>query len=328
MKKGLLVTILTAALLLIPVNMFANDHISEGDMNPGDEILTLGHYDAVTKTETIETVSLSELKAQNEAMKAKLGLTGQNVLNGYDPTSGTSTASMGEDGAAPQTLFGDYTQSKVNVNNYPYRCVMFLRLGTDKDGDGVIDLWGNGSGFLVGNNVMVTAAHCFVTKVNGKNTFIDQCRIYPLQSSGSYSSTNYYLPKNWTYSTVYMESENVEHDWIVASLFNSLGSEHGYFAVRDWSASIAGVTAAVSGYPSETTEKKYYQYCSSGPLKSYTTKRMSYLMDTEGGNSGCPVYVSGNQVIGIHTGGGTQANWALRIFEALYTVIENMRLSG
>lgn len=51
-------------------------------------------------------------------------------------------------------------------------------------------------------------------------------------------------------------------------------------------------------------------------------------MDTEGGNSGSPVYILGNQVIGIHTGSETGNNRALRIFQALYTIIQNKILAG
>lgn len=58
---------------MIPTRAFANDHISTGDMNFEDDILSITHYDVATKTETIETISISTLQAQNELMMANLG---------------------------------------------------------------------------------------------------------------------------------------------------------------------------------------------------------------------------------------------------------------
>ncbi len=332
MTKRFVTLFLSIVLTIVPLTAYAIGPIVEEEMDFSDETLTIGHYDAVTKTETTETISLSELKAHNEAMKIRLGMFGQNVLNGFDPTSNTSVASVGDEIVDPQTVFGEegQEQTRVNVNNYPYRCVMFLLAGVDTNNSGTPDKWSCGTGFLVGNDVMITAAHVFYEKVNDVNVFVDECRIYPLQASTTYSNdrNDYYFPKSWTYSTMYATSSNKdEHDWIVATLFTPLGLEHGYFAVRDWDASIEGVTPTVSGYPI-ATGKTYFQYKSTGPLTGIYPKRMSYRMDTHGGNSGGPVYINGNQIIGIHTGGGTQNNWALRIFEGLYTIIENRVLAG
>lgn len=111
-------------------------------------------------------------------------------------------------------------------------------------------------------------------------------------------------------------------------MHDPLGSEYGFFGVRDWSASIEGYEATVSGYPTNSSGTRFFQYKSTGNLTSISTKHISYRMDTDGGNSGSPVYILGNQVIGIHTGGGSENNWALRIFQALYTIIENKVLAG
>jgi len=322
MKYKILVISLLVLSFLLPVTVNADENVLY-DKIESEEVLSLGHYDVATKTETTEEISLSELKRRNESAKQRLGISSNNVLCGFNPVFDTSVLPGDDNVSTPRTTPGIYPQTTVNVNNYPYTAVMFLLLGRDKDGDGNIESWSTGSGFLVDSDVMVTAAHCFIGKgADGINRFIDECRIFPryASSSISYNATGYYHPASWSYSTVYMSSNNVEHDWLVATLAAPIGNQHGYFAVRDWDASIEGVTATTGGYPAESPSKRYYQHKSTGPLRSYSTKRISFIMDVEGGNSGGPVYVSGNQVIGIITGAGNEANWALRIFEALYEV--------
>lgn len=54
--------------------------------------------------------------------------------------------------------------------------------------------------------------------------------------------------------TVYAQAYNAEHDWLVATLHEPLGSEYGFFGIRNWSASIEGYEATVSGYPTNSEE--------------------------------------------------------------------------
>lgn len=331
MKCKLFYAILVFVLVLLPMNAFATEQIVGSSFEEyADDTMEISTYDAVTKTERTETISIAKLKAQNEYSKKQLGIPGENVLAGVAPNFDTELYSS-EDTASTRTLFGENGQFLAPVFQYPYSSVMFLVKGIDLDDDGDIDeTRPAGTGFLVGYNVMVTAAHVFFEEVNGVRGFIDECRIYPGQASNTYSEDpdTYYHPRSWTYSTVYAEAPNDEHDWIVATLFDPLGLEYGCFAVRDWSASISGYTAKVAGYPTDTPSKRYYQYTSSGSLTGIYPKRISYRMDAEHGNSGGPVYVLHNQVIGIHTGGGQENNWGLRIFEGLYTIIENKVLAA
>ncbi len=327
--KTRVISVCTALLfLLVPLCVFAKDVISDPVIG-SDEVMHLGHYDSVTNTHTTETVTVSELKAQNEAVKVQRGLSDRDILAGHNPMTGNAVSMGG--GLEPQSLIGDYTQSRVNVGSYPYSAVLLIWASVDKNEDGVVDTWITGSGFMVGSKVMVTAAHNFFYTCNdGRIVPITECRIYPNQASAAISADrdDYYHPKSWTYSTVYTESGNVEHDWIVVTLFSALGDTNGFLAVRDPASSLSGVTATVSGYPAETPSKRYFQYKSTGPLKSYTTKRLFYLMDTEKGNSGGPIFILGNQVIGIHTRGSASQNSGTRIFDGLYSIIENRNLAA
>lgn len=325
---AILLTIVMCISSLAAIEVSADVIVGEDVYNPNEEILELGHYDVVTGTETFETISIEDLKAENEATKSRLGLSADFRINGYNPTNGQAeTMATGEE-LTPQTIFGsDEQTTPVNVNNYPYSSVLYLFLCFDTDDDGSYDAWYNGSGFLAGYDVMVTCAHNFYSYINGEYHWVDQCRIYTKQASSSRGST-YYLPKSWTYSTIYTSSIDARYDWLVATLFDPIGSSNGWFAIRSWELDLDGITATISGYPAETSAKKHYQYKTSGSLASYTYYRMSFNIDAEKGQSGCPVYTSGNQVIGILTGCGTQANWAARITENVYNIIERRYLAG
>lgn len=326
---SLLLVLSAVACLLTPLYASATV-VSDNDMLDNESIIELGHYDAVTGTETFETISLEKLKKENQATKRRLGLSSEYTISGYSPigSSGNNSALQIQEPASPRTIFGSDDQTTpVNVNSYPYSSVLYLYLCFDSNDDGVYDTWYNGSGFLAGYDVMVTCAHNFYTYVNGEYRWVDQCRIYTRQASPTRGST-YYLPKSWTYSTIYTDSIDARYDWLVASLFDPIGSSNGWFAIRNWNLDLAGVTATISGYPHETPAKRHYQYRTTGSLASYTYYRMSFNIDAEKGQSGCPVYVSGNQVIGILTGCGTQANWAARITENVYNIIERRFLAG
>ena len=329
MRKLFVTISLTILLLIVPICVAAVNSSAEPDYS-GEDVMQISNYDAVTKTTTTETVTVSELKARNVELMNQRGLTEKDVMCGKNPMADSSVSIGGED-VAPQSLIGQYVQTRVNVNAYPYSAVLLLWVSFDLNNDGAADVWGTGSGYMVGSKVMVTAGHNFFYKdLNGAIYPILECRIYPKHASTTISGVrdDYYHPKSWTYSTVFANSYNVEHDWLVATLFSALGDDHGFLSVRNPDASLSNVTATVLGYPAETTSKKYYQYKSIGPLDSYTTKRLFYRMDTEKGNSGGPIIILGHQVVGIHTRGTSSGNSGTRIFEGLYTIINNRNLQA
>ena len=137
--KKILATILIATLTLLsilsPPAVLANDSISTEDQIFDDDLLELGYYDAVTQTTTTYTVSLSDLKAQNEATKERLGLSGQNVMMGYQPPRETKVS------ASNRSITNQ--NNPVDVTEDPYDSVMFLDLKFDLDNDGQYDYYGS-----------------------------------------------------------------------------------------------------------------------------------------------------------------------------------------
>lgn len=102
-------------------------------------------------------------------------------------------------------------------------------------------------------------------------------------------------------------------------------SANGWFGKGCSSGSIADTDVTISGYPAETASKIGHQYTHSGTVSSSTEYRANYSIDTEGGNSGSPVYDENGIVWAIHTHGG---NSGARITSWLYDILQNKYLEG
>ena len=141
--KKIYALLLTVALSLTtvfwPSSVWAIGDITMEDDVSNPDLLELSEYDTVTQTTTTYTVSLNALRAQNEATKERLGLSGQNVMLGYQPPSDLEIMESeligGEIGggsvASPNTIIGgDEQENEGNVNTSlaPYNRVLFLYL--------------------------------------------------------------------------------------------------------------------------------------------------------------------------------------------------------
>lgn len=283
--------------------------------------LELVTYDYVSKTETTSEVSIDMLQTENEEKLDTLGISEETANAAFDPNALLSSDSS-NNSISTQSIIGDDDQKKVNPNVYPYCAVLALMLGQDTNGDGVVDSWGLGTGFLEGNDVMVTAGHCFWGGTT--NGWVEECRIYVRQNSSTYGNV-YYYPASWVCSTAYTSNRNINYDWCAVRLQDNLGAANGWFGKGVSSGSLKGTEVTISGYPAATSSKVGYQYTSSGTITSSTDYRVGYSIDTEGGNSGFPVYDSNGIVWAIHTHGG---NSGTRISSGLYQILQDMYLEG
>ena len=261
------------------------------------------------------------LQTENEEKLDTLGISEETANAAFDPNALLSSDSS-NNSISTQSIIGDDDQKKVNPNVYPYCAVLALMLGQDTNGDGVVDSWGLGTGFLEGNDVMVTAGHCFWGGTT--NGWVEECRIYVRQNSSTYGNI-YYYPASWVCSTAYTSNRNINYDWCAVRLQDNLGAANGWFGKGVSSGSLKGTEVTISGYPAATSSKVGYQYTSSGTITSSTDYRVGYSIDTEGGNSGSPVYDSNGIVWAIHTHGG---NSGTRISSGLYQILQDMYLEG
>ena len=287
--------------------------------------LSVVTFDYATKTENTAILDVDALHQKNQKKISDLKLSEETINEAYDPVSGSSEISPLLGGDSPDSIIGTDDQVQVNPNQFPYCAVLALRLGRDTNGDGVSDTWYLGTGYLEGHDTMATAGHNFWTG----SDWINECRVYVRQNSSTYGNT-YYYPASWICSTAYTSnsSDSYNYDWCVVTLQNNLGGSNGWFGKGTSSGSLVGKYVYIAGYPAETASKVGKQYVDSGYITYSDDYRIGYSIDTEGGNSGSPVYDSDYISWGIHTSGGTTSNYGVRFTSALYEILQNNYLEG
>lgn len=88
---------------------------------------------------------------------------------------------------------------------------------------------------------------------------------------------------------------------------------------------MVGTNIVVRGYP---VEKNAQMWSMSGTIAASATHKLSYYIDTTGGQSGSPVYKNNGdyQCVGIHTNYNNLGfNQATRIDESLFDIMNQYR---
>lgn len=210
------------------------------------------------------------------------------------------------------SLINGHTFNRVTSLSTPYSRIMCLRLGRDTDGNGTIDNWAVGTGFLVGPDLMLTAGHCMYGAEGGN---VEEMRIYSGQNSTSLQS--YCYPSKW-YTPDEFKNGDTNYDWCLVKLQSGLGNTYGWFDCVTPTSSISSVR--VSGYP-DSSEYYYFQYTSTGALYLNGNYGVRYTCSTFGGQSGAPVFDTDYVVYGIHTDGGTLYNYGKKITSRILNLI-------
>lgn len=199
-----------------------------------------------------------------------------------------------------------------------------LHLGWDENGDGIIDIWAVGTGFMIGEKTLVTAGHCFWN--SSKGGWVIECRIHPFQNADTIN-TAYYYPSTWVCSTAYTSSEDNNYDWCVANLFSSIGTQTGYFGFGTGGNMDAG-SYTLSGYSGDYL---YHQYYSSGSIQSANTYTCNFKINAVGGQSGAPLF-DGTIAWAIVVGGKStilgKYNYGCRITRELFDIMNEWRTSS
>lgn len=157
---------------------------------------------------------------------------------------------------------------------------------------------------LIGNRVLVTAAHCvwdretdswasfpiyFAAGQNGDEKPFGDSRVWKMT-----------IPRG--YQTCSTNSECRAHDWAVLVLYESDKLNVGYFG---FSTSIGNSRLNLAGYPQSKNRQLWYDHC---PLHADEGDWIKHRCDTEPGNSGSGIYKivnGGRYVVAVHGGGYT-----------------------
>lgn len=174
-----------------------------------------------------------------------------------------------------------------------------------------------GTGWFIGPRCVMTAGHCVFSRANGG--WARRIEVIPGMDAaarpyGSAVGTSFRSVTGWTTST----DQNFDYGCII--LPTNLGNTTGYFGFANLSdASLNGLLLNNSGYPGDKPFGT--QWFNAGRVSQVTSRKLYYMLDTYGGQSGSPVWRSLNgarHAVGVHAYGGCP-NSATRINGDVYS---------
>lgn len=221
--------------------------------------------------------------------------------------------------AQPQAIIGDDEREPILSSDlYPFRAIAYLELTTASGGASC-------TGTFVGEDVLLTAAHCLWSFEDG---FTDSIRVAPAKDGlsepyGSEFAFDWVVPQEW------IDSEASDTLWdfgIIVMEDGTLGSSVGWLQVANMTTatlSRSDFTPAIIGYPGDIGNGDTMWGASKDSFTDVQDFILEYDIDTAPGQSGSAIISVNLQefflgyVVGIHTTGGTSANHGSRIDEEL-----------
>lgn len=170
---------------------------------------------------------------------------------------------------------------------------------------------GKGTGFLIGPNDVVTAAHVIAQDDVSFFTFR-----FPNDITKTYTCNVMSIPQE------YYDTQASEYDWAVFEIDEEVGYTRGYCG---WSTDISvGNTVRVIGYPDDRPNGLWQ---AGKQVKQLNTHLMSYDVDTQAGQSGSPVILAGTEgtCVGVHIGHNSTLNRGCRVTERMASVFSLCR---
>jgi V8-like Glu-specific endopeptidase len=199
---------------------------------------------------------------------------------------------------------------------FPWRLVCSLNI-TAADGTRWI-----GTGWIAGPNTVVTAGHCVYIHSHGG--WVRQVEVIPGRDGASRPfspavSTSFRSVTGWT------QGRQMTHDYgaILLRPIDSLASL-GNFGVAALDAqTLSGEVVNLSGYPGDKPVGT--QWFHSREIETVEARRLTYKIDTIGGQSGAPIWRKQGEnrhVVGIHTNGDRTRNSGTRITLPVFNNIQ------
>jgi glutamyl endopeptidase len=259
---------------------------------------------------------------------------------GFFSQGGNSTIVAGGSPASkPENVIGADNRTRVtDTAMTPWRCIFHLEIEYE---NGPVGL---GTGFLIGPSTIITAAHVLVDRrLFGWNRPRKARRVRALAGrNGSLAPYGYFVSDRFD---IRPEWEDKDADQAQVAPFDyaaihippgeevnqePLGQRLGYFGLKAYTTQEVADARLLfvnnAGYPQEPNKPYGTLWYNAGRVSRFADQFIEYMVDTEGGQSGSPIYFydeknSQRYVIAIHTTGDF-INRGLRITP---TVFEQIR---
>lgn len=194
-----------------------------------------------------------------------------------------------------------------NTRKAPYSSIVYIE-AKFKNSDKTYRF----SGFLIADNIVVTAAHCLYDE--GKGGWPTSITVKP--GKDGELSMPYGLAKGRVagVSTQWKETRDNNYDWGAIKTYHSFVGSPGKLSMAT-TPDNSEFSAEISGYPRQfpAGHNMYNQVHATGTAFTYNDYTIAYQIDATNGQSGAPILDSNNIVRAIHSRGGTICNYGARI---------------
>ena len=301
--------ITSISLVLIFIFLFAFP-ITAVDNN---ESFLVSEYNFNTKKENTKTLGQTKNALNDNLITANES---SDTINNFSSLSCTNRS----DYAYVDCEIGDFiveNDQRTVVNNTtinPYSSIVFIRVCWE---DGTKS---RATGFLVSDDVVVTAAHVIYNP--SKGGWPDWVKVYPGKKGDGLLDNPYGHTRSWKggvcsvwredcdklstatdLEKIAIEARMRENDWGALKLILPLGKTAGKIQMKiptDYELNQA--TVKISGYPSTINNTTVYQqYETSGVVLNYNSNVILHDLDISKGQSGSPLLDANNFAIGVVT---------------------------
>lgn len=212
------------------------------------------------------------------------------------------------------------------TNQYPWRAIASLLITAADNSQWI------GTGWFISPRTLITAGHCVFIKgsgVPGRDGWVKRITVIPGRNAaaspfGQVISTVFRSVTGWT------QNGDQEYDYGAIILPTPKGNVTGWFGFGNYPDNqLVNGIVNISGYPGDKPSGEHWY--GSNRVTNVSARKVHYLVDTAGGQSGAPVWrnlSNGRFAVAIHAygSGGGPTNSGTRINGPVFQNLQNWKV--